>query len=311
VLLAIVLAPIPYTLFAPSAPRPIGELIVVDGATRELSGQLLASSAGFRKATAGLALWALVDSSRDIKRLPDGKVQKQVTLTALELDLSVMAAAVIGLDLAGRDASVTSDGLRVLAVASADAVVAVLRPGDLLLEAAGEPLVLPSDLAGLAAASSAGEVIPMLRRRDGRDEVVDVPVHVIPDRKRIEALTVPINPVLHLPDGVSVTGIELEAVGGSAGLMLALAIHDRFADRPLLAGRTVTGTGSIDRAGNVFPIQGIRQKVIAAEAAGVDLFLAPADQYEEALGAADHMPVLSIATVAEAIEVLRGSAVGG
>lgn len=309
-LLGLALWPIPWIVFSPSAPRPIDALVEIRGASQESSGELLASSAGFRQATPGLALWALVDGSRDLERFADGNLQRQVTETSLQLSLSVMAAAVVGLSLAGQTASVTSDGLLVVGVAPDDPAAAVLRPGDELLAAAGEPLVLPSDLEGLASESSSGDVLPILRRRDGREELVDVPVHVTATRRRVEATTVPLNASLRLPPEVHVSGIELEAVGGSAGLMLALAVHDRFAPTPVLRGRTITGTGSIDRHGRVFPIQGIRQKVIAAEAAGVDIFLAPARQFDEAAGAADRLTVISVATVQEAIAALRTSTTG-
>ena len=310
VLLAVALFPIPYTVFSTSPPRPVSDVVAVEGALRPLSGELLASAAGFRKATPALALWAWLDGSRDIQRLPDGAFQLQVTLTELQLDQSVMAAAMLGLRTAGREASVNSDGLRVLGVAARDPIARVLRPGDLLLEADGNPLVLPSDLEAIASRLEPGDTVTMLRRRDGVDESVRVPVHVTDDRRRFEATTVPIDPVLALPEGVVVRAVEEEAVGGSAGLMLALAIHDRFADEPLLRGRVVTGTGSISLDGTVHPIQGIRQKVIAAEAVGVEIFLAPASQFEEARAAAREMRVVSVATVDDAIAALRSDASG-
>ncbi len=110
--------------------------------------------------------------------------------------------------------------------------------------------------------------------------------------------------VVSYPPGISVTGID-DAEGGSAGLLLALAVYDRFADEPLLAGRRVAGTGTIDLDGGVHPIDGIAQKVHGAAAADVDVFLAPSAQYDEARAAAgDDLVVVRVGTVREAIDAL-------
>lgn len=305
--LAFALLPIPWLVFSPSAPRPIDAMIRLDGAPRDLSGELLASSAGFRKATPALALWALLDSSRDIIRDHDYSRVRPVTGAGGSLEESITVATVVGLDLAGYDASVTSEGLQVTSVAPEDPVAQLLGPGDILLEADGQPLVLPSDLVGLAAGAAPGDTIEILRLRDGREELIDAPIHVDGLRSHVEVTTVPIDPVRRLPPGVAIQALDLEAVGSSAGLVLALAIHDRFADEPLIAGRMVTGTGTIDRFGGVHPILGIEQKVLAAEDAGVSLFLVPERLHDEAVAASSgSMQIIPVATVREAIEALRG-----
>lgn len=304
--LGVALWPIPWTVFSPSPPRPISEMVTIDGAPRDLSGELLASSAGYRKATPALAVWAWIDPSRDLKPFPDFDKQVAVTPADLALRESVMVAASVGLQLAGHQASVTSEGLLVIGVAPKDPAAALLQPGDVLLEANGEPLVMPSDLRALASGAAAGETVEMLRRRDGREELVDVPIHVTDDRERIEATTVPIRPVLTVPAGMAIAGNDVDADGGSAGLMLSLTVFDRFAESPLLDGRTITGTGSVDRHGGIHAIDGIAQKVHAAVGAGVPVFLAPASQYEDALAAAtDAIEIIPVATVSEAIEALR------
>ncbi|MGB4779922.1 S16 family serine protease, partial [Microbacterium sp.] len=100
--------------------------------------------------------------------------------------------------------------------------------------------------------------------------------------------------------------IQLDNVGGpSAGMMFALGIIDTLSDGDLNGGEQVAGTGTIDSAGTVGPIGGIRQKMYGAKDAGATWFLAPRDNCEEVVG---HVPaglrVFSVATLDDALDAL-------
>jgi Lon-like protease len=103
--------------------------------------------------------------------------------------------------------------------------------------------------------------------------------------------------------------IEIRAgdVGGpSAGMMHTIAIIDFLTEGELTHGKVIAGTGTIDLDGNVGSIGGIRQKVVAAEAAGADYILVPAGNYESAL-TAEHrqIEIVSVGTLDEAIGFLE------
>lgn len=106
--------------------------------------------------------------------------------------------------------------------------------------------------------------------------------------------------------------IRLDDVGGpSAGMMFALGIIDKLTEGELNGGRNVAGTGTIDAAGEVGAIGGIRQKLYGAQGAGAQYFLAPADNCNEVVG---HVPegldVVSVATLDDALAALRSIAAG-
>lgn len=104
--------------------------------------------------------------------------------------------------------------------------------------------------------------------------------------------------------------IEIRAgdVGGpSAGLMHTLAIIDNLTEGELTKGRVIAGTGTIDLGGTVGSIGGIRQKVVAAEAAGADYLLVPEGNYETALTAErETIEIVAVATLDDAISFLEG-----
>ena len=95
------------------------------------------------------------------------------------------------------------------------------------------------------------------------------------------------------------------AVGGnSAGLSLTLSVLDLVTPGELTGGLRVATTGTISPNGDVGPIGGIVQKTITARRSGVDLFLVPTNEYEEAAKHAKNMKVVAVANLEEALAAL-------
>lgn len=101
--------------------------------------------------------------------------------------------------------------------------------------------------------------------------------------------------------------IALNNVGGpSAGLMFALGIVDKLTEDQLTGGEHFAGTGTIDSAGTVGPIGGIRQKLVGAREAGAEVFLAPAANCEEVVGhIPDGLRVIPVETLGDAVTAVR------
>lgn len=101
--------------------------------------------------------------------------------------------------------------------------------------------------------------------------------------------------------------IALNNVGGpSAGTMFALGIVDKLTEGELTGGRHFAGTGTIDSAGNVGPIGGIRQKLVGARDAGAEVFLAPAANCGEVVGhVPDGLRVVRVETLDDAVTAVR------
>lgn len=107
--------------------------------------------------------------------------------------------------------------------------------------------------------------------------------------------------------------IQLDNVGGpSAGMMFALGIIDTLTEGELNGGENVAGTGTIDAAGTVGPIGGIRQKLYGARDAGAEYFLAPAANCDEVVGhVPDGLKVIRTATLDDSLAALEVIADGG
>lgn len=76
--------------------------------------------------------------------------------------------------------------------------------------------------------------------------------------------------------------IDAHKIGGpSAGLMFTLEIYNQLVKEDITKGYEIAGTGTINEKGEVGPIGGISQKVVAAHNAGAELFFAPNENGKE------------------------------
>jgi Lon-like protease len=200
--------------------------------------------------------------------------------------------------------------LEVYSLTEGSAATGVLEKGDVILEAGGQKVTgadqLRSIINGLA-----GAPVPMVVERDGTQKTVSV----TPKQADVNGETRWLIGVTLITDyefPIDVT-IQLNNVGGpSAGMMFALGIIDTLTPGELNGGKNIAGTGTIDAAGDVGAIGGIRQKLYGAKGAGADYFLAPKSNCDEVYG---HVPaglrVFAVEKLTDSLTALDAIAKGG
>ncbi|WP_280358343.1 YlbL family protein [Nocardia otitidiscaviarum] len=179
-----------------------------------------------------------------------------------------------------------------------------LKEGDELISLDGKPLTAVQDLLDAAASAKPGSTVPIVIKRDGAEQTVQLTVGARPDDAEKGYLGV-------TPTEAAVGPLEvdfnLSEVGGpSAGLIFSLALIDKLTPGELNGGKFVAGTGTIDPAGEVGPIGGIQYKMIAAREAGAETFLVPAANCNEAKQRTpDGLRLVRVETLSGAIESLE------
>jgi len=98
--------------------------------------------------------------------------------------------------------------------------------------------------------------------------------------------------------------------GPSGGMMTALTVYSYLTDKDLTKGKTVAGTGTIDKEGNVGEIGGVKYKVIGAVKNKADIFLVPnGENYEEAIKIKSEnnydIKIIGVSTLKDAINELE------
>ena len=193
--------------------------------------------------------------------------------------------------------------VRVHSLTEDSAAQGILQPDDVLRAADGTPLDDTPQLREIIAAADGGPVELTVER--GRQTLTET---VTPRKATVDGEETWLIGVttLHDYDFPVDVSIRLDDVGGpSAGMMFALGIIDTLTEGELNGGSRIAGTGTIDAAGTVGPIGGIRQKLYGAKDAGASTFLAPAANCDEVVGhIPDGLRVFSVATLDDALDVL-------
>lgn len=184
--------------------------------------------------------------------------------------------------------------------------VGVLEAGDRIVAVAGTAVADVPALRDAVQAAGTQSPVALTVERDGAEQEVEVTPQ---DDDGTAVIGIVAGAAFDFPFEVD---ISLDDVGGpSAGMMFALGIIDKLTEGPATGGEHIAGTGTIDAAGEVGPIGGIRQKMFGAVGAGARYFLSPADNCGEVVGhVPDGLEVLSVSTLDEALAALEGIAAG-
>jgi PDZ domain-containing protein len=111
-------------------------------------------------------------------------------------------------------------------------------------------------------------------------------------------------------------GLQFDDIGGpSVGMMMTLQLLTQLGGKDLTRGYVVAGTGTIDTAGNVGQVGGVKHKVKGASWAHADYFFVPKDSgnagsnedeaKQTAASLDTSMKVVPVATLAEAVVFLE------
>lgn len=310
---------VPYSTISPGEAVPLPDLVHVSGASSYPTprGDIRLLFVRERNHISLLRyLLAKFDDNTDVfkeKEITGGQSNQQQEQEAQdEMTTAKLSATKVALEAAGYNVPAQ------IVVQSTDPALPaakVLQKGDVLVSADGKPIKTADDLRAQVARHAVGDTMHIGIRRNGVEQVV--PVGVGEDQGR-KVIGVNIAPKFDFPFKVDV---DTTGIGGpSGGLAMTLAILDDLTAGNLTGGRRVAVTGTIDDAGNVGPIGGIKQKAVAARDAGAQLFIVPKCQAEDppdvradcekqlrrAIQAAGKkMKVVPVGTFTEALNVLR------
>jgi Lon-like protease len=208
----------------------------------------------------------------------DETAEQSETESAIQMVSSQDAATAVALNELGYDVKPIVEVLNVEKGLPADGK---LKVRDVIRKVNGQRVTDSQQVVDVVDKSKAGDSVTFRVRRDGKPITVVVKPRVVDGDLRVGVTS---GPGFIFPFKVSVD-IPEDIGGPSAGLMFSLAIYDTLTPGSLTGGKIVAGTGTIEANGKVGPIGGIQQKVVAARQSGAELFLVPADNCADALGA--------------------------
>jgi PDZ domain-containing protein len=311
ILAAAAIVPMPLVAIEPGGAEPVAPRVRLGVPAHPVNGQYLLTTVRLAEPPAAGVLAAWIDPKIDLEPrpavIPPGVPDEQYVQAQLQLfrESSEVAAAV-ALRAAGFPVKVSGSGARVVGVIAGSPADGVLREGDIIIAVDGRPVRSASDVAeATARAGDGGGAVAVTFRRGDETRTATIRPGRVSQVGR-PALGVALESTalrIELPFPVEV---DQSGIGGpSAGLMMALTIYDLVEPGDLAKGRTIAGTGTIDLAGKVGPVGGVRQKIEAAKAARAKVFIVPeveADEAREAAG--DRLAVKPVSTFSQALEAL-------
>jgi PDZ domain-containing protein len=288
-------------------------LISISGAkTYETSGSLdlltVQISGRTRAPNLLQVAFAWFDPSRSVQPLesvyPSGTSQKeQDAASRLQMANSQQEAVAAALIDLGYDIPRT---LTVQSTVAGGPAADVLKKGDRLVSVNGAPADDLPTLRKSVAENGTGKPAAIGIVRDG----VERTVRITPVELRGQTV-VGVNAAVRYDFPVDVRIDLPNVVGPSGGMMFALGIYDKLTPGQLTGGKAIAGTGTIDAAGEVGAIGGIRQKMYGAQRAGASWFLAPKSNCDEVAGhVPDGMHVVAVANLKDAVSALTAISSG-
>ncbi|MDQ0482777.1 SepM family pheromone-processing serine protease [Guptibacillus hwajinpoensis] len=311
---------LPYYVTTPGEAKELDDVINVDGGSEDKGGFMLTT---VRVGQANLIqyVWAQFNEYHElipeelIKR--EGETDEQYHQRQLDVMAnSQTSATIVAYQAADKEIEITNNGVLVTGVIDGMPADGKLKIGDLITRVDDKNIKTTEELLDKLGTYSKSETVNIAFDREGNKKEVEVGFSSFPEPYNTEKGKV----------GVGITGpvtstsietdptidIKTDQIGGpSAGLMFSLEIYNQLTKEDWTKGYEIAGTGTINEEGEVGPIGGIKQKIVAADSSGAEIFLAPVahSNYDDAMEAAEdiktEMKIVPIETFQDAIDYLK------
>jgi len=315
--------PTPYYLYQPGTVDPLHELVTVEQSQKQQSaGTFNLTTVYSQKAyNVVMLIEGMLDKDTEVRRISDvqGNLTDEQYRNVLKhmMSSSQQTAVASALSEAGLQVDKRVTGLFLRMFVPGSKAEGVLEVGDILLTVDGRAaLSLQAVSSYITSSKKAGDSIEAGILRNGEERTERVTL--VPNNEQGQpGIGAVFEPEYDVTPSRKVDFAESDIGGPSAGLMFSLEILDQLLPEDLTHGLTIAGTGTIDINGNVGQIGGMRDKIVAAHQAGVDLFFCPKDQSETSHNAEEaideakkrgyDLRIVPVGTLKEAVDYLRNN----
>ncbi|MFW6269316.1 MAG: PDZ domain-containing protein [Bacillota bacterium] len=306
--------PTSYYIMTPGIAQELSPIITVEnGIKADTRGDFLLTAVASQKAT----IWDYIYISifkpegKELdpvqEELPPGvDMEEYIKIMEELMEESKLHAQAVAFKEAGYDYQVNGDGARIVEILEEGSAEGKLKKNDIITGVNGEKVKFATDAVDLIRKYDIGDIIEIEVLRDEETkkfQLETVEIENNPGKSSIGVLITTENLNYEFPKNVSFHTENI--VGPSAGTVFALEIYNQLTDEDITKGKRIAGTGSISSEGEVGKIDGVAQKVMAAEKVDADLFLAPEANYEKARKASQNIKVISIKDFSETIDKLK------
>jgi len=296
-------------LLLPDNPHALAPLVKVKDAQKGDKGSLYFVDVIERRAT--LAERYLPFLRRDATLVSEQEIgpsnisdKERARIDAASMALSKKTAEAVALRYLGYKVVVHSHGALVEQTEPGSPAAKKLLPGDVITAVDGVATLEYSHLSALITRHRIGQRVRITFTRNHVQHTAQLRTIASHSKPRVPMIGVAVTQAaaIKLPIGVT---IDAGNVGGpSAGLAFALELTDKLG-RDVDRGHQVAATGELYLDGSVGPIGGVKQKVIGARRAGIEIMLVPSgDNASEAKRYAGTMKIIPVKSFQQALRAL-------
>lgn len=307
--------PTPYMVTSPGIAQELSPLVTVkDGYKGKSSGDFMLTAVSSKRANVldyiYISLFdpAGYDLSPRQQQIPAGmKMEEYINIMAALMEESKVKAQAVALKKAGYEVNLkeSGDGAEIVQVVEGGSAEKKLKSGDIIVSVNGKKVELATDAVNLIREKKIGERVDITVRRDGETksfQLETVEIEGQPNKPSIGVIIITKNLSYNFPRETIFHTENI--VGPSAGGMFTLEIYNQLIEKDITNGQKIAGTGTISSDGTIGMIDGILQKIIAADKAGAELFLVPEGNYEEAQKTDREIKLVMIKNIDDAVAYL-------
>jgi Lon-like protease len=318
---------LPYYVTKPGSAKDLDPMIEVENGYED-AGNLMLTTVRMGKANiytyliASLRKYEHIYPVEEIRSSEETDEEYNVRQLHL-MESSKLNAIEVAFQHAGKPYSFQYNGVYILNVYPGMPADEALKPGDMITAVDGNEFDSSQEFIDYINKKGIGDVVEITFTREGRVQTKDIALAEFSASEGKIGLGIGLVDDKEIITTPKVT-MNTEKIGGpSAGLMFSLQLYNELVERDITHGLKIAGTGTISSNGTVGRIGGIEQKVVAADKAGAEIFLAPMDiipdrltksnpdlkpNYEEALRTAEEigtdMKIVPVKTFEDAINYL-------
>lgn len=298
---------LPYYINMPGGTININDRIECDSCS-DINGSLNMLYVSEYEATIATYLMSYIMPNWDLEEISTQQISDETQeeiydRNRLMLDNSIDNAIYVAYKESGKDIDISDKRNVVIATTISNG----LKIGDEILEIDGNKIEDINEIKDIINASEVGTKLKFKIIRNDEEEEVEVEIREEDSVKMIGAVIVldldyKLDPDIDLK-------FKASESGSSGGMMLALSIYSKISGEDLVRGRNIAGTGTIDMAGNVGEIDGIKYKIMGAYKDNIDIVLVPSANYKEAVKVKKKydydMEIVKVDTFSDVIEYLK------
>ncbi|ETI67962.1 SepM family pheromone-processing serine protease [Neobacillus vireti] len=310
---------LPYYVSKPGMAKELGPIITVENGYKD-EGNFMLTTVRMGRANIYSYLEAKMGKYEELYPL-DMVLNKEETEEEYNVrQLHLMAASKLNaIEVAYRKAGMPINynykGIYVMQVISDMPASGKLQAGDRIFKVDGHQFQSSEEFINYVGKKQAGDKIELTFSRNKTTKNVTLSLQQFKEDPKRVGIGISLVDDKDIVVDPKVT-VKTDTIGGpSAGLMFSLEIYNQLTKVDLTRGYQIAGTGTIDVDGTVGPIGGIEQKIVAADKAGAEFFLAPNEKgaknsnYRAAVKTArdikTKMKIIPIDTFDEAVQYLE------